>query len=291
MGTTTGPLVDADWVHRRLDEFQQDDPSLRLLEVDMEPERYDEGHIPGAESLDWTTDLAGDHGQDLVDADSFARLCRERGITDETTVVLYGDRANWFAAHAYWLFTYYGHDDLALIDGGREYWMDADRPVTEKRPSFTPRNYEVREPDESIRAYAEDVEAAIETDETIIDVRNPQEYRGEKPPADIPDTTDREGHIPGAENLAWGEAVNFDGTFKSREKLREIYGDDDERTIAYCRIGERSSHTWFVLHELLGTEAANYDGSWTEWSERENAAIETGSEAEPPSGAAREGGD
>jgi thiosulfate/3-mercaptopyruvate sulfurtransferase len=247
-----------------------------LLEVDMEPAVYDEEHIPNAVKLDWETDLAGELGRNIVGPDAFEELVGSLGITNETTVVVYGDKANWFAAHAYWLFTYYGHDDVRLMDGGRHYWLWEDYPTTTEEPSFSAREYDASEPDESVRAYKEEVLDAIERDTSIIDVRNPKEYRGESPPADIPNTTERQGHIPTAENVPWGETVSMDGTFKSEAELREIYSDviSDEGTIAYCRIGERSSLTWFVLHELLGQDAANYDGSWTEWADDEDTPVE-----------------
>lgn len=284
-------VADPDRVRDRLDEIRSDAPDLRLLEVDMEPKRYEQAHVPGAVGVDWEADIAGELGRDLVGKEAFESLASRCGITEDTTVILYGDRANWFAAHAYWVFTYYGHDDVRLMDGGRHYWEWNDYPTTDEVPEFTEREYAADEPDESVRAYAEDVEEAIETDRVLVDTRNPREYRGDGPPADIPDTTEREGHIPGAENIPWGNAVNADGTFKSEAELREVYDvPADGEVITYCRIGERSSITWFVYEELLGRDAANYDGSWTEWSNREGAPVERGT-PDRPAGRSGGGGD
>lgn len=272
-------LVTAEWVEERLKEFRSDDPSLMLAEVDVDPETYDDGHAPGAVKFDWEEDLAAGSIHDIVDREGFEELLAANGFANESTIVLYGDRANWFAAHAYWLFRYYGHDDVKLVDGGRHYWTSNDLPVTEAVPEFPTRAYEADDPDASIRARSDEVREAIDGDGSIIDVRNPQEYRGDGPPADIPDTSDREGHIPSAENIYWAEAINADGTFKPDDVLAEIYddrGEGDDTAIAYCRIGERSSITWFVLHELLGRDALNYDGSWTEWADIEDAPIERG---------------
>lgn len=272
-------LVTADWIEARLDKIRSPDPSLLLLEVDMEPDIYEEGHVPGAQKIDWEVDLAGELGRNIVSKSGFEELMSQHGITENSTVVLYGDRANFFAAHAYWLFRYYGHDDVRLMDGGRHYWMGDNYPVSENVVEYPTRSYTADTPDESIRAHREDVENAIERGNSIIDVRNPQEYRGDSPPADINDTTDQEGHIPGAENIMWAEAVNADGTFKPNNVLADIYGETgagDDEAVSYCRIGERSSITWFVLHELLGRDAANYDGSWTDWASQEDAPIERG---------------
>ncbi|PSP74845.1 sulfurtransferase [Halobacteriales archaeon QS_1_68_20] len=285
-------IAESDWVADRLDEFERDDPGLRLLEVDMEPDQYDDGHIPGASKVDWEADLAGELGGDLIDRDEFEALMGELGITEDSTVVVYGDKANWFAAHAYWVMAYYGHDDVRLMDGGRHYWLGSEYPTTTEEPTFTECQYEAGEPDESIRTYREEVMEAVEDEAATIDVRNPQEYRGEKPPADIPETTDREGHIPGAENSPWMEAVNADGTFKSERELREVYApiieNGHDEAVTYCRIGERSSLTWFVLNELLDVDAANYDGSCSEWGNREDTPMERGM---PEEDASAGGGD
>jgi len=273
----SGPLVSADWVESQLDMFQEDDPTLRLLEVDMEPEVYGDDHIPGAVGLDWEDDLAGRHGRNIVSKGEFESLMGSLGITEETTVVIYGDKANWFASHAYWLFTYYGHESVALMDGGRHYWLVNDYPTTTDVPSFSSREYEAEDPDESIRAYAEDVESMIEADTTLIDVRSPEEYRGRpsRPGADA--EAEVGGHIPGAENVHWGEAVDPDGRFKARGELADIYSTvDGDGAVTYCQIGERASLSWFVLHELLGIEASNYIDSWLEWASREGAPIARG---------------
>lgn len=274
-------VCSAEWLSANADVFQTDDPDYRLVEVDMEPGVYDDWHIPGAIQINWEEDLIDGLGGHVLDGEELETLLGDRGITRDTTVVLYGDKANWFAGHAYWVFQYYCHDDVKLLDGGRRHWSIEGYETTTEVPEYTTREYIVTDTEESVRAYREDVEAAIEADQPIIDVRNPQEYRGEKPPAEIPDTTEREGHIPTAENVPWGQAVNMDGTFKHPEELRDIYADHvdaDEEAVAYCRIGERSSITWFVLSELLDLDARNYDGSWTEWAADETAPVET---AEP----------
>lgn len=201
--------------------------------------------------------------------------------------MLYGDRANWFAAHVYWVLNYYGHDDVQLLDGGRRYWSLEGHETTTKVPEYTTREYTVSGTDESIRAYKDGVKTAIIDETSLVDVRNPKEYRGGQTPAEIPETTDREGHIPTAENVPWGMAVNADGRFKSEPELRDIYSehmDTDDDTITYCRIGERSSITWFVLSELLDASARNYDGSWTEWVDDEDTPVATGDRARTDGG-------
>jgi thiosulfate/3-mercaptopyruvate sulfurtransferase len=276
--TENNAVCSAAWLADNLDRFAEDDPAYRLVEVDMDPAVYDEWHIPGAVQIDWEEDIVDGLGGTVVGEEEVADLLGECGITPETTVVLYGDRANWFAGHAYWVLKYYCHDDVKLLDGGRRHWSIEAYETTTEVPEYTPRDYTVTDTDESIRAYREEVEAAMESETSIIDVRNPQEYRGEKPPAEIPNTTDREGHIPTAENVPWGQAVNMDGTFKHPEELRDIYldhVDPDEDAVAYCRIGERSSITWFVMAELLDIDVRNYDGSWTQWTEDEDAPVET----------------
>ena len=267
----------AEWLSDNLDLFRTDDPEYRLVEVDMDSKVYDEWHIPGAVRIDWEEDIVTGLGGPVVDPEEAESLFGDLGITPETTVVVYGDQANWFAGHAYWVLTYYGHDDVQLLDGGRRYWDLSGYETTQEVPDVPTTDYTIEGTDESVRAYKDEVMESID-DAPIVDVRNPQEYRGEKPPAEIPNTTDREGHVPSADNVPWGEAVNADGTFKPEAELRDIYGeyvDADERTVAYCRIGERSSVTWFVLSELLGDDAANYDGSWTEWAADEDVPIAT----------------
>jgi thiosulfate/3-mercaptopyruvate sulfurtransferase len=273
------PIADPDRVVDRLEKVKSDTPDVRLLEVDMEPENYEESHIPGAVGVDWEADIGGELGRNVISKDQFEDLAERCGITPDTTVIIYGDKANWFAAHAYWVFTYYGHEDIRLMDGGRHYWEWNEYPMTDEVPSFTRREYTASESDDSIRAFADDVKEAIDSEKEIIDTRNPREYRGESPPADIPKTTEREGHIPGAENIPWGDAMDANGKFKPEAELRERYevaAESDEETITYCRIGERSSVTWFVIEELLDEDAANYDGSWSEWGSMEDAPVEQG---------------
>ncbi len=278
----TDALVTADWVEERLEEFQSDDPGLRLVEVDVDTESYDEEHAPGAIGFNWETQLQDQTRRDILDKEEFEELLGSHGISENSTVVLYGDNANWFAAYAYWQFTYYGHDDVYLLDGGREYWLENDYPTTDEVPSFPEVDYEAGGPRETIRAYRDDVEKAIERDVPLVDVRSPEEFSGEiLAPPGLQETAQRGGHIPGATNISWSAVTNEDGTFKSRDELEELYAKEGitggETTVAYCRIGERSSVAWFALHELLGYEdTVNYDGSWTEWGNLVNAPVETG---------------
>jgi thiosulfate/3-mercaptopyruvate sulfurtransferase len=275
-------LVSADWVADHLDEFQSDDPAHRLVEVDVDTEAYDEGHAPGAIGFNWETQLQDQTSRDVLSKEDFESLVGEHGIANDSTVVLYGDNSNWFAAYTYWQFKYWGHDDVRLMDGGRDYWVDNDYPLTEEVPSFSAVEYEASGPQEDIRAYREDVERAIDQGIPLVDVRSPEEYKGEiLAPPGLQETAQRGGHIPGARNISWAAVVNDDGRFKSAEELRELYESDGvsegESTIAYCRIGERSSIAWFALHELLGwDDVVNYDGSWTEWGNLVRAPIETG---------------
>ncbi|MFQ3318814.1 MAG: thiosulfate/3-mercaptopyruvate sulfurtransferase [Natronomonas sp.] len=276
-------LVSADWVENHLDDFQSDDSDYRLLEVDVDTEVYDEeGHAPGAIGLDWEQDLRDQVQRDLLSKEGFEALMEELGITDDTTVVLYGDNANWFAAYTYWEFKYYGHDDVRLMDGGRDYWVENDYPLTDEVPEFSSTSYTAGGPHESIRAYRGDVEKAVDKGLPLVDVRSPEEYSGEiLAPPGLQETAQRGGHVPGAKNISWADVTNDDGTFKTRDELEELYSgydiDGEETTIAYCRIAERSSVAWFALHELLGyDDTANYDGSWTEWGNLVGAPIETG---------------
>ena len=275
-------LVDADWVEKRLDDFQSDDPILRLVEVDVDTEAYEEAHAPGAIGFNWETQLQDQVHRDILAKDDFEELLGSHGIIDDSTVVLYGDNANWFAAYAYWQFKYYGHDDVRLLDGGRDYWIENDYPTTTEVPEFSDREYTARGPFEGIRAYREDVEKAIDRGIPLVDVRSPEEFRGEiLAPPGLQETAQRGGHVPGAKNISWAAVTNDDGTFKTRDEIEQLYTeegiDGDETTVAYCRIGERSSVAWFALHELLGYEdAINYDGSWTEWGNLVGAPIETG---------------
>jgi len=275
-------LVSADWVEARLDEFERDDPELRLVEVDVDTEAYDEAHAPGAIGFNWETQLQDQTTRDVLTKEGFEELLGSHGITEESTVILYGDNANWFAAYTYWQFKYYGHDDVKLLDGGREYWLENDYPTTTDAPEFSAVEYNASGPRESIRAYREDVENAIERGLPLVDVRSPEEFTGEiLAPPGLQETAQRGGHIPGAKNISWAAVTNDDGKFKSAEEIRELYAaegiDGEGTTVAYCRIGERSSVAWFALHELLGyDDTVNYDGSWTEWGNLVGAPIEKG---------------
>ena len=275
-------LVSADWVEEHVEEFQDDDPAYRLIEVDVDTEAYEEAHAPGAIGLNWETQLQDQTRRDILSKEGFAEVMGEHGLTEESTVVLYGDNSNWFAAYTYWQFKYYGHEDVKLMNGGRDYWLANDYPTTTDVPGFTSQEYTASGPYEGIRAYRADVENAMERGVPLVDVRSPEEFRGEiLAPPGLQETAQRGGHIPGASNISWAATVNDDGTFKTADELRELYGadgvTDDQEVVAYCRIGERSSIAWFALHELLGYEnVVNYDGSWTEWGNLVNAPIETG---------------
>lgn len=278
-------LVSPDWVNARLERFSAADPDLRLLEVDVNTAFYDAAHVPGAAPVDWRTDLRSADAHDILGPDEMASFLGSRGVTEETTVVVYGDNSNWFAAHLYWQLTYYGHPDVRIMDGGREYWMDygfptatapVDPPTVEYGGTLDP----PAKPD--VRAYREDVRDALDAETALIDVRLPEEFRGDitKPPG-INEGAMRGGHIPGATNVFWAENVRPDGRFKSPDDLRDVYEshgiEPDDDVIVYCRIGERSSVTWFVLEELLGYERVrNYDGSWTEWGNMIGVPIEVG---------------
>jgi thiosulfate/3-mercaptopyruvate sulfurtransferase len=270
-------LVSADWVEQHLD-----DPSVVLVEVDEDVSAYDKGHIPGAVRLDWTTDLQDPVRRDFVTKAQFDELLSRKGIANDHTVVLYGGNNNWFAAYAYWYFRLYGHGDVRLLDGGRKRWELDSRTLTADVPDRAPTRYVASEQDRSIRAFRDDVLAAIGT-QNLVDVRSPDEYAGRLlAPAHLPqEQSQRPGHVPTAINVPWSKAANDDGTFRSDDELREIYGaaglDDSRDTVAYCRIGERSAHTWFVLHELLGHEnVKNYDGSWTEYGSLVGVPIQLG---------------
>jgi thiosulfate/3-mercaptopyruvate sulfurtransferase len=272
-------LVTADWVQQH-----QDDPKVVLIEVDEDTTAYDKGHLPGAIKLDWTTDLQDPVRRDAIDKDQFGALLSERGVGNDDTVVLYGGNNNWFAAYAYWYFKLYGHRDVRLLDGGRKKWELDSRELTEEVPTREKTAYTAQEQDRDIRAFRDEVVQAIGV-KNLIDVRSPDEYSGRLlAPAHLPqEQAQRAGHIPTAANVPWSKAANDDGTFKSDEELRTLYTDAgvdwDKETIAYCRIGERSSHTWFVLHELLGDESTkNYDGSWTEYGSLIGVPIALGDE-------------
>jgi thiosulfate/3-mercaptopyruvate sulfurtransferase len=271
-------LVSTDWAQRNLDT-----ESVVFVEVDEDTGAYDTGHIPGAIKLDWKTDLQDPIKRDFVDAQQFSKLLSERGISVDDTVVLYGGNNNWFAAYAYWYFKLYGHDKIKLLDGGRKKWELDGRAMSADPVNRPATSYAAEAPDTSIRAFRDEVIAAIGT-KNLVDVRSPDEFSGKiLAPAHLPqEQSQRPGHIPGAINVPWSRAANEDGTFKSDEELTAIYAaaglDDTRETIAYCRIGERSSHTWFVLQELLGHKnVKNYDGSWTEYGSLVGAPIELGS--------------
>jgi thiosulfate/3-mercaptopyruvate sulfurtransferase len=272
-------LIETDEVARRLR-----DDTFRLVEVDVDTSAYSQGHLPGAVGWHWQRDLQRRPMRDIPTAGEFAALLGRSGIAAETPVVLYGDNNNWFAAFAYWLFKLYGHDNVRLMNGGRKKWIDEGRELTMDEPAYPPTTYRVRSADGSLRAFRDDVRAGLGPDGVaLVDVRSPGEYRGELlAPENLPqEGAQRGGHIPGARNIPWATAVAESGAFKSSAELRRIYGDagitPNQDVIAYCRIGERSAHTWFVLHELLGyPRVRNYDGSWTEWGSVIGAPIATG---------------
>jgi thiosulfate/3-mercaptopyruvate sulfurtransferase len=271
-------LVSADWVEQNLDT-----DGVVLVEVDEDTTAYDAGHIPGAVKLNWKTDLQDPVVRDFVDRAQFEKLLSDKGISNDDTVILYGGNNNWFAAYAYWYFKLYGHEKVKLLDGGRKKWELDGRTLVTEVPERKATSYSAREQDTSIRAFRQEVIDAIGR-KNLIDVRSPDEFAGRiLAPAHLPqEQAQRPGHIPSALNVPWSKAANEDGTFKSDDELRELYAseglDESKPTIAYCRIGERSSHTWFVLHELLGhPDVKNYDGSWTEYGSLVGAPIELGS--------------
>jgi thiosulfate/3-mercaptopyruvate sulfurtransferase len=272
-------LVTAEWVEEHLD-----DPQVVLVEVDEDTTSYDKGHIKGAVKLNWTTDLQDQVRRDFVSKEQFEALLSDRGIGNDQTVVVYGGNNNWFAAYAYWYFKLYGHQDVRLLDGGRKKWELDSRELTADVPEREKTSYSAQPQNHDIRAFRDEVVQAIGA-KNLIDVRSPDEYAGRLlAPAHLPqEQAQRAGHIPTAGNVPWSKAANDDGTFKSNDELRELYEeaglDFSKDTIAYCRIGERSSHTWFALKELLGLEnVKNYDGSWTEYGSLVGVPVALGDE-------------
>ena len=270
-------LVDTQWVEDHLH-----DEEIRIVEVDENHALYAQAHIPGAIGFDWKGDLQDPVRRNFLAPKDFGALMGSRGISNDHTVVLYGDRNNWFAAYTYWYFKYYGHDAVKLVNGPREKWIAEGRETTTDIPDYGEATFIVQRQDDAIRARVDDVRAALDTSTRLVDVRSPQEFSGEliAMPGYEQEGAQRAGHIPGAKSVPWAQAVREDGTFKPAEELRELYTTkgvlaENEPIIAYCRIGERSAHTWFVLHELLGIDdVRNYDGSWTEWGNLVDVPIE-----------------
>jgi thiosulfate/3-mercaptopyruvate sulfurtransferase len=269
-------LVDAAWAQQHLD-----DPTVRFVEVDVDTTAYEQSHLPGAVAWNWTSQLSDGVRRDIASRADFGALLSASGIAPDTTVVLYGDNNNWFAAWAFWQLRLYGHRDVRILDGGRKYWLDQGLPMTTEVPSYEPTGYALPEPDFALRAFRDDILPRLgDADLALVDVRSPAEFAGEiiAPPG-MPETAQRAGHIPGAASIPWAQTVREDGTFKDRDELAALYVSKgvtaDKDVIAYCRIGERSSHSWFVLHELLGYERVrNYDGSWTEYGSLIGVPIE-----------------
>ena len=275
-GYASDVLVDAEWARAHFD-----DPSVRFVEVDVDTTAYDQSHLPGAVAWNWTSQLADGIRRDIAGREDFGRLLSQSGIGPDTTIVLYGDNNNWFAAWAYWQLKLFGHRDVRILNGGRKFWLDNGLPLTTDAPSHRATAYELPEPDFALRAFQGDILPRLgASDFALVDVRSPAEFNGEViAPPGMTETAQRAGHIPGAASIPWAQTVREDGTFKPREELENLYEakgvTPDKDVIAYCRIGERSIHSWFVLHELLGYQRVrNYDGSWTEWGSMVGMPIE-----------------
>jgi thiosulfate/3-mercaptopyruvate sulfurtransferase len=269
-------LVSTQWVADNLN-----NPKVKLIEVDVDTNAYDEGHAPGAVGFNWTSQLQDQVRRDIITKEGLEQLLSEAGVSNDDTVVLYGDNNNWFAAYAFWLLELYGHKDIKLMDGGRKKWVDENRPTTKDAPSPKKTSYKAQAPNLALRAKRDQVLSALgNSKNALVDVRSPAEFSGEiMAPPGLAETAQRMGHIPGAANVPWAQAVREDGTFKSKEELEALYGgkgvSKDKEVIAYCRIGERSSHTWFALKHLLDyPNVRNYDGSWTEYGSLIDVPIE-----------------
>ena len=271
-------LVETEWVAEH-----GSDPNVRLVEVDVDTDSYEQGHLPGALAWSWTTQLCDTLRRDVIPKADFEKLMARSGIGNDTTVILYGDNNNWFAAWALWQLKLYGHGDVRLMNGGRKKWLAEGRELTSEAPSYPAASYTAKEADASLRAMLPEVlQAQAAGSHGMVDVRSPDEFTGKiNAPPGLPETAQRPGHIPGAKNIPWGQACNEDGTFKTYDELRSLYAgkgiSEEKPVIAYCRIGERSSHSWFVLKYLLGfDDVKNYDGSWTEWGNLVGAPVERG---------------
>lgn len=269
-------LVTTDWAAEHLN-----DKGIRFIEVDVDTEAYESGHLPGAVGWNWKKQLQDQLQRDIASKEDFQQLLRTSGISNDTTIVLYGDNNNWFAAWAYWLLKYYGHEDARILDGGRKKWEAENRELTTEIPDYAPDDYLIEEVNEGYRAYRNGIADNLGNEAFgMVDVRSPEEFQGKiLAPEGVKELSQRAGHIPGASNIPWSKAVNEDGTFKSKEELEKLYEQEgitpDKEIVAYCRIGERSAHSWFVLNELLDfPKVRNYDGSWTEWGNLINAPIE-----------------